>query len=136
MRVNYFVIICFAWALIGILTRIIIMFLGKKWNKWEENKAYSEKKPIWLYFVAIFAVFIIAYTWYMVFTSNIYLSWIIALLLTLILIKVFAQIFNYNKFRKYVKKVMNDASTFKKINIGVFIFSIMLVLLGIFYMFM
>ncbi len=136
MRINYFVIICFTWALIGILTRIIILISGKRWNKWEENKVYSQKKPIWLYFAAVFAISIVAYTWYMVFTNNVHLSWIIALLLTFILIKVFIQMFNYSKFREYVHKVMNDANTFNKINIGVFVLSIILVFLGIFYMFM
>ncbi len=135
MKINYFVIICFVWALIGIFTRIIIFSLGKKWNEWEDNKAYSEQKPIWLYFVAIFAVSIVVYTWYMVFTSDVYLSWIIAALLTLILIKVFAQIFKYAEFKKYVKRVMNDKRIFRKINIGVLIYSLILVFLGVFYLF-
>ncbi len=136
MKINYFVILCFSWAFIGILTRIIILILGKKWNKWEENKVYPKKKPIWLYLVGISAVSIVAYTWYMVFTNDVRFSWVITLLLTLILIKVFTQIFNYSKFREYVKKVMNDANTFKKINILVFLFSIILVFLGIGYMFL
>ncbi len=136
MKINYFVILCFSWAFIGILTRTIILILGKKWNKWEENKVYSKKKPIWLYLVGVSAVSIVAYTWYMVFTNDVRFSWVIALLLTLILIKVFAQIFHYSKFREYVKKVMNDANTFKKINIVVFLFSVILVFLGIGYMFL
>ncbi len=136
MKINYFAVICFVWALVGILTRIIILILGKKWNKWEENKVYSDRKPIWLYFVGVFAVSIVSHTWYMVFTNDTRFSWIIALLLTFILIKVFVQVFNYPKFRKYVQKVMNDEDTFKRINIGVIVFSIILVLLGIGYMFL
>ncbi len=135
MKINYFVIICFVWALIGILTRIIIFSLGKKWNEWEENKAYSDQKPIWLHYVSIFAVLIVVYTWYMVFKSNVHFSWIIASLLTLILIKVFVQIFKYAEFKKYVKRVMNDKRIFRKINIGVLVYSLTLVFLGIFYMF-
>ncbi len=136
MKINYFVILCFFWAFIGILTRIIIFILGKRWNKWEENKVYSKKKPIWLYLVGVFAVSIVIYTWYMVATNNVRFSWIIALLLTFILIKVFVQVFNYSKFREYVKKVMNDEKIFRKINVGVFIYSLILVFLGVFYLFM
>lgn len=134
MEVNYFSILCFIWALIGVITRVIILKLGKKWNEWEENKAYTEKKPLWLYFIAIAAISIISYTWYMVFTTEIKASWIIATLLTLILFKVLLQIFNYNKFRAFVKKVMSGPRIFRQINIGVLIYSIVLILIGIGYM--
>ncbi len=133
MKINYFTILCFAWALLGLLTRILILILGKKWNRWEENKAYSEKKPIWLYFTAILAVFLVGYTWYMVFATNVRQSWLIALLLTTILIKAFLQIFKYQKFKKYLKKVLNDPKLFRRINIVVTLFSLLLILLGLFY---
>jgi len=39
---NYFSILCFAWALIGIGSRFIMIYLGQRWNKWELQKVYSE----------------------------------------------------------------------------------------------
>ncbi len=134
MELNYFALICFAWAAVGIITRIIIAYLGKRWNKWEEHKAYTQKKPLWLYGVAIVATVLVGYTWYMVFTSDIRASWLIALLLTLILIKVSVQMLDYQKFRAYVAKVMHDPKLFQQINIGVAVYSIVLVALGIMYM--
>ncbi|WKN41234.1 hypothetical protein [Tunicatimonas pelagia] len=134
MELNYFAVICFAWAVIGIITRIIIAYLGRRWNEWEEHEAYTQKKPAWLYFVAFAAVILVGYTWYMVFVSDVRASWLIALLLTLILIKVSAQMLNYQKFRAYVARVMNDPKLFQRINIGVAIYSLVLVALGIMYM--
>ncbi len=134
MELNYFAVVCFAWALIGIATRLIIIKAGRRWNEWEEHEVYVEKQPVWLFVVAFLAVLLVGFTWYMVFVSEVRASWVIATLLTLILIKVSAQILDYRKFRAYVKKVMNDPALFRKINIGVAAYSLLLVALGFGYM--
>lgn len=93
-EINYFSILCFVWAFVGILSRILIIFLGDKWTKWELDKAYSQKKPKWIYAVAILSLAIIGFTWYQVIVSGVQFSWIIAVLLSLTLIKVYTIIFN------------------------------------------
>lgn len=129
---NYFSILCFAWALMGIGSRFIMIYLGQKWNKWELEKVYSEEKPAWIYFAGVAALFLVGYTWVRVFTSDIRLSWIIALLITLTLIKISILIFNYNKFRIFAKTVLNDKQKLMKLNIGVVLFSAIFILLGIY----
>lgn len=134
MELNYFAVISFFWAFIGIFTRIIIFTLGKRWNDWEENVAYTDEKPKWLTFVHIFGITLILFTWYMVFTSDVNASWVIAAFMTLILIKILLQLFKYAEFKSYVKRIMHDDKIFRTINIAVTIFSLFLIGLGIFYM--
>jgi hypothetical protein len=130
---NYFSILCFAWALMGIGSRFIMIYLGQRWNKWELEKVYSEEKPAWIYSAGVAAFILVGYTWFKVFTTDdIRLSWIIALLITLTLIKISILIFHYNKFRIFAKTVLNDKQKLTKLNIGVVIFSVIFILLGVY----
>lgn len=129
---NYFSVLCFAWALMGIGSRFVMVYLGQRWNKWELDKVYSEEKPSWIYFAGVAALALVGFTWFKVFTSDVAYSWVIAILITLTLIKISILIFQYSKFRVFAKTVLNDQLMFMKLNIGVVIFSIVFILLGIF----
>ena len=129
---NYFNILCFGWAAVGIVSRFLIVFLGDKWNKWELNNAYSKQKPKWIYLVGTFALLLVIYTWYQVLTTNIEHSWIIAVLVSLTLIKVTALLFKYEKFRKFAKDILNSKQKLKQLNISVFTFSLVCILMGLF----
>ncbi len=130
--INYFSILCFVWAFVGILSRILIVFLGDKWTKWELDKAYSQKKPKWIYAVAILSLAIIGFTWYQVIVSGVQFSWIIAALLSLTLIKVYTIILNYERFREFAKYILNDRKKLRQLKIIVTILSIIFILMGIF----
>jgi len=129
---NYFSYLCFFWALVGLISRFFIVRYGKKWNKWELDKAYTKKKPGWVYFLGFFGILLVVFSWYKVFTTNVKYSWIIALLISLTLIKVFNLIFNYNKFRQFVVKTLKNTKRWLLINIAIIIFSIILLLMGLF----
>ncbi|EOD00205.1 hypothetical protein [Caldisalinibacter kiritimatiensis] len=108
MDLNYFSILCFFWAFVGILTRILIVALGDKWKEWEINKAYAKERPKWLNYIGIFGFALVIFTWYKVFTTNVGFSWIIAVLLSLTLIKLYKLTFDYNEFREFVINVFED----------------------------
>ncbi len=129
---NYFKLLCFTWAAIGVLSRFLIMYLGKRWNQWELKHAYSSQKPKWINFLGLFAVIMILYAWGQVFTSNVKHAWIIAALVSLTLIKVSVLVFNYDKFRKFAVATLKDKSEFRKLNINVFTVSLVFILMGIF----
>jgi len=129
---NYFSILCFVWALIGIGSRFVMLHLGQRWNKWELEKVYSEEKRAWIYFAGVAAAFLVGYTWFKVFTTDIRFGWIIALLITLTLIKVSTLVFNYKKFRQFAMTVLNDKQKLTKLNIGVVIFSVIFIFMGIY----
>ena len=129
---SYFSYLCFFWALIGLGSRFFIMKMGNKWNKWELNQAYTESKPKWIYILGIFGIGLVIFTWYQVIITEVRYSWIIAVLISFTLIKVFNLMFNYNKFREFVVNTLNNKKRWKLINIGIIIFSIILILMGIF----
>jgi len=129
---NYFSCLCFAWSIVGIVTRILMTVYGEKWNKWEMDHAYKEEKPKWIYFLSLGGVFLVLFTWYQVFILTIEYSWIIASILSLTLIKISALLFNYEKFRKFASETLNDPKKRIKLNVSVFIVSMLMILLGIF----
>ncbi len=129
---NYFKFLCFFWAVIGIVSRIAMVVMGKKWNTWETEKAYAEKRPIWVYLVSTLGILLIIYTWYAVFTSKISYSWLIAILVSLTAIKVLMLLFGYRKFRGFVSRILRDPKKMLQLNVGVLIFSLILIIIGIF----
>jgi hypothetical protein len=132
MRFNYFSYLCFIWAIIGIATRILMTVYGERWNKWEMNHAYKAEKPKWIYFIAIVGILLVGVTWYQVFNLNVAYSWVIALLLSLTLIKISVLLFNYEKFRVFAAETLNNPRKKLRLNISVFILSIIMILLGLF----
>jgi dolichol kinase len=130
--INYFSFLCFVWAAVGIASRLLMIHLGDRWSKWELEKAYSQKKPKWIYTVGMLSLIIVGFTWYKVVVSQVRYSWIIALLVSLTLIKVFTLIFNYQQFRELAEEILHDRKKLTQLNIGVIIFSIIFILIGIF----
>ncbi len=106
--------------------------LGHKWNEWELEKIYSEEKRIWVYFAGVAAAFLVGLTWFKVFTTDIRLGWIIALLISLMLIKIFTLLFHYEKFRQFAKAMLNDKHKLMQLNVGVIVFSVIFILMGLF----
>jgi hypothetical protein len=132
MKFNYFSYLCFIWAIIGITTRILMAVYGERWNKWEMDQAYKEVKPKWIYLISLLGILLVAFTWYQVFNLDVEYSWIIALLLSLTLVKISALLFNYEKFRAFASETLNNPKKKLRLNISVFIVSIVMILLGLF----
>lgn len=132
MNENYFRYLCFGWAALGILTRILMLWLGEKWDNWEIEKAYSEKKPIWIYIVSLSGFFLVVLTWYNVFTLNVKWSWLIAFILSLTLIKISAILFKYREFRNFVVNTLRNKKKKNKITLSVLFVSLVFILMGIF----
>ncbi len=129
---NYFSIICFVWAAIGILSRIGMAVMGERWNKWEMENAYKKEKPKMLNVVGVFGYILVIVTWVLVFTMDVKLSWIIAALMTLTVVKVSAMLFNYEAFRTFVDNTLNDKKKMIYLNIAVIVLAIALILMGLF----
>jgi hypothetical protein len=126
-NLNYFQVLCYAWALIAVATRVLMLMLGQKWINWELDKAYTKEKPKWINIVAIISLLLIIFTWYKVFTSEIEHTWVIALLMTLTLTKIYKLVFDYNKFREFATKTLNDKHKFARLNGVVLLFAVLFV---------
>ncbi len=130
--VIYFKAICFIWALIGIGSRIAMGIMGEKWKAWELDKVYMKKKPKFINFFGFLGYLIVIFTWYQVVVTDVKYSWIIAIIMSATLIKISAILFNYDAFRAFGSALLNDKKRMFKLNVGVLIFSIVLILMGLF----
>lgn len=131
-EMNYFQVICFLWAILGIGSRLAMLVMGERWAKWELDSAYTEVKPKWLYPVGGVGYLIVAYTWYQVFALDIKYSWIIAALISLTTIKLTTLLFNYKAFYSFVVRALKDKKKMFQINSAVIILSCVLALMGIY----
>lgn len=129
---NFFAALCFFWAAIGIGSRIGMALMGKRWKDWELGKAYTEKKPAWLYVLIIFGAALIITTWVMVFTQDVKYSWIIAVLITLTSVKLGMFMFKYDEFRAFVSRVLSEGKRIAMINTAVLVLAAGLIGMGLF----
>ena len=128
----YFKIMCFLWAAIGIGSRIAMGVMKEKWAVWEQNSAYKENRPAWVISVAITGLVLIAVTWYVYLSQGIAYGWVLALLITLTGIKIVALLFQYNKFRGFVKTMLASKQKMLQLNISVIILSAALIAMALF----
>ncbi|MGM0688789.1 MAG: hypothetical protein ACQESO_04305 [Bacillota bacterium] len=130
---NYFQVLSIVFGLILILTRPAIQFFPKQWNAFELNTAYTEKQPRWIWFIGVFGLALVIFTWYMHFTAGIPYSLVITLLLTLTLIKMSQVLFNYKNFRAFVVQVLErKRKTLTLINLFALILGVASLLMGFF----
>lgn len=128
----FFKILCFVWAAVGIGSRIAMLAMKDKWNAWEINSAYSEKRPAWVIAVAIIGLTLIGITWAVYLINDIAYGWILSVFVTLTFIKIVALIFNYDKFREFAKNMLGNKGKMMILNIAVIKICVILILLGIF----
>lgn len=129
---NYFSILCFCWAAVGVGSRIVMALMGPKWKIWELNNAYAEKRPAGINIIIILGVLLVIFTWYKVFVSDVKLGWIIAAMVTLTTVKLGSLIFNYEGFRRFASQMLNSKTKMMFLNLGVIVYSIILVTMGLF----
>lgn len=132
MEFNFFSITAIAYGIFAIATRVLMKLYGEKWNTWELDQAYTVKKPKWVYFVALFSLLFIIYTWYMVWQTDVSYSWVLAVLLSITLIKISQLVFNYDKFREFASSTLPNKEKMARLNIMVIGFALIVIGLGIF----
>lgn len=128
---NYFAIVSFVWAGIGIATRILMVAYGERWNRWEMTHAYAVQRPRWVVFIAGAGIVFIAFTWYKVFTTDVNHSWILAALVSLTSIKLSVLLFQYEKFRAFASDILNNKHKKMKLTVSVALMAIVLLVMGL-----
>jgi hypothetical protein len=122
--------ICYAWATIGIGSRIAMGAMGTRWKEWELKSAYKSTRPAWVVWLAIFGIALIGATWYLALKGSTDHAWIVATLLSLTAVKVGAFLFRYDQFRRFVSRVLSDKKKMAALNVAVIVFSGALIALG------
>ncbi len=128
---NYFAILCFLWAAVGIGSRVAMWKMGDRWKEWELNEAYGVKRPMAINVVLVVGLALVAYTWYQFFTTDVPHSWIISVLVSLTTIKIGTILFQYKAFRKFAVVMLNDPNKMRALNVGVLAYSAGLVAMGV-----
>ena len=77
---------------------------------WDENKyiaqVYSKKRPLWIVFIAIAGLSLVAITWYMELTTSIPYSLVLTILFSVTAIKASMLLINYQSFQKWIEKLL------------------------------
>lgn len=131
-ELNYFQILSLSWAALGIGSSLLMITFGERWNEWKLQTAYRKEKPKWVYFIAVAGFAIIVYTWYSVFVHPVDYGWIFASFISLTAIKLFALLFQYDKFRQFVETMLNDKRKMTLLNGAVVAFSFVWIAMAFF----
>lgn len=128
----FFKIICFFWACVGIISRIAMAVMKDKWAIWEQTHAYREKRPAWVVLVGVVGILLIVAVWAVYIIFSVPYGWILGGLLTLTIFKIVTLMFNYSKFREFLKNTLVDKEKMLRLNVAVIILSVGLVCMGLF----
>lgn len=103
---NYFKGLGIVFGLIAMLKPFYMHILP-----WDENKliakVYAKKRPKWVVYACLLITLLIGFTWYMHLTTDVSYSIIITVLFSLLGIKTFMLLFNYEVFHKFVAAMLN-----------------------------
>lgn len=132
---NYFQVLGIGFGLIAFLKPVYMHVLP-----WDENKfiakAYTKRRPNWVVPVAIFGLLIVAFTWYMEFTTHIKYSIIITIMFSLTAVKAIFFIFDYNKFFNWVSGMLkkNKGKKIVLVDIYAALFGLALIILSLIFL--
>jgi len=91
-------------SIIGLaaMLKIVLMLLRPQNTTDFIARAYGEKRPLWIIPVFIITLGLVGYTWYMQFTTTVPYSMVVAIFVSLALLKVLFIVFDYPRFKKKV----------------------------------
>ncbi|SES14969.1 hypothetical protein SAMN05518684_10938 [Salipaludibacillus aurantiacus] len=129
---NYFQAGSIVFGIILITVRLTMHVIPEKWNQFELNRVYTEKRPQWVWLGGFISMIITGVTWYKQVTTEVSFSIAFTLIISLTLVKVWQVIFNYNQFRAFaIKALTEDRTIIIKINIFTTVLGVLLIVLGV-----
>jgi len=129
---NYFEILGISFGLLAFLKPFYMHILP--WNEMKGiEKAYAEKRPVWVIPTAIAGILLVAFTWYKEVTTAIPYSIIITLLFSLTLIKAVFFLVDYQKFQKWVSGMLQKerGKQIILVDIGASVFGLLLIIVSV-----
>ena len=131
MGETYFSVLAFGWAGLGVGSRVAMFMMKDRWKSWEMNSAYAEQRPAWVWVAGLAGLLLIALTWYMVITTDVRFSWILAVLVSLTGVKVSVLLFDYERFRRFASETLADRSKMIQLNGFVLTLSVVRIWMGV-----
>ena len=129
----YFKILSIAYGALMILKGPVIYLLGRRWPRFDLGAVYPEKQPFWVWVASVAGLMLIGVTWAMHTRTHVEYSVIVALVVTLSLVKLSQALFNYRQFRQFAIRATKERPThLLLLNVAIGVLGTALVLLGIF----
>lgn len=97
---NYFKAISIIYGLAMVLKGPMVHLIPERWQRFENDRFYSDKYQRWYWLAGSIGFFIVVYTWYRHFTADIEHSWIISAALTILQIKLTQVVLNCDALHK------------------------------------
>ena len=132
---TYFRIIALIWGLAAVITKPVLFWIGggNRWRDWLLRVAYNpDRRPKWVYWAALFAAILVAFTWFQVIATSISHGWILAAVMTLAFGKVVTLLFDYPRFTNFVKETLTHPQKENRMVIVVSVMGVVLILLAFF----
>jgi len=108
----YFKLVTLIFGVLTISIAPLILFLPGKFKSFLQELLPEERAPwMWLPVFAYMAILIL--TWYMELTSTVNLSWVITLIFSLGLVKIYFLLFRYSCFREMVLSLVDREKVFQ-----------------------
>lgn len=127
----YFKVLCFVWAAVGIGSRVAMVWMGSRWARWEQEKAYAAERPAWVVVVAVLGLLVIASTWWVYLAWEVPHGWVLATLLSLTFVKLTKLLFAYDQFRAFLVETLADDAKMMQLNVAVLVLAGGLIAMGI-----
>ena len=111
---NFFKVISIVYGLAMVFRGPVVNRLTEHWRDAEHAGYDADRSPGWLWFPAATGFFLMAYTWYRHFTSDVEHSWILAGVLTITIIELSRRIYNNECFKvvfydEYIEDIWRTA---------------------------
>ena len=132
METNFFQVTSFFWAGVAVISRIVMKCMGERWKTWEMQKFYKQKRPFFIIVIGAAGILLVLSTWVQVVSSDVPYSWILAVLVSLTMVKILVLLGDYQAFCTFAENTLQDASKMMKLNTAVLLFAVGLVLIGVF----
>ncbi len=126
----FFKFLALILGVLMITAGVVVFLLRERWTAFLFDKVMPEKQPFWLWPVAAVTVLIVAMTWYMELTTAVKFSWIITLLITVALPKMYFLLFKYQWIRGVLTPFMEKPRLFSLVW-GLFAYAFGLIVLAV-----
>lgn len=130
---NYFKLISIIYGLAMLFRGPVINYIPERWQNAENHELDSYRTPLWLWFFVLIGFFLMAYTWYLHFTSDVEHSWILACVLTLTVTDLSRKTYKHECFKNvYFDEYFEDIWRTAVLNVALVLGGAMLLYMGFF----
>ncbi|HPI97630.1 MAG TPA: hypothetical protein PLV56_02710 [Synergistales bacterium] len=109
----YFKLITLIFGVLAITMAPVIFFMPGKYRHFLSSVLLPEKRAPWIWLPVFAYGALLILTWYVEFNSSVRLSWVVTLIFSMGLVKIYLILFRYDQFREILLKLMEKDRLFQ-----------------------